>query len=160
MQRLFIVDRSSYLLVTGRKRRLGQGNIFALVCHSVHGGCLVRGVSGPRGCLVPGVPGATGVRGPGGVPGPRGVLLPGRPPRRLLLRAVRILLECILVEFRREREHQFFLVETIGDVCPGFQSHGRWWIYVVKFWTRAPLPRGPNCLNFMQFLGKFDKIIC
>ena len=37
----------------------------------------------------------------GGVPGPRGVHGPGgawwRPPRRLLLRAVRILLECILV---------------------------------------------------------------
>ena len=39
------------------------------------------------------------VPGPGGVPGPRGV--PGGdhpPPGRLLLRAVRILLECILVK--------------------------------------------------------------
>ena len=33
-------------LATARKRSLGQGNIFAPVCHSVH-----RGVPGPRGLL-------------------------------------------------------------------------------------------------------------
>ena len=79
------------------------------------GGCLVLGgVPGPGGCLVPGesawwryphvcysvhrgVPGpgaggawSWGVPGPGGVPG-------GDTSRQLLLRAVRILLECILV---------------------------------------------------------------
>ena len=47
------------------------------------GGAWSRGVPGPRGCLVPG-----------------GGLVPGdawwRPPRWLLMRAVRILLECIL----------------------------------------------------------------
>ena len=42
------------------------------------GGCLVRGSAAEGGCLVGGVPG-------------------GDPPGRLLLRAVRILLECILV---------------------------------------------------------------
>ena len=31
----------------------------------------------------------------------------------------------------------------------------QWRIYIVKFWT----PGGPNSLNFMQFLGKFGKIV-
>ena len=49
---------------------------------------------GPGGCLVPrGLPGPTGVSGPGGP----GVDPPGRP----LLRAVRILLECILVNDKK-----------------------------------------------------------
>ena len=68
------------------------------------GGCrvggLLRGVSVPRGWGVP---------APGGVSGPAGACFRGwmgvwsgggawwRPPGRLLLRAVRILLECILV---------------------------------------------------------------
>ena len=67
------------------------------------GGCLLPGgVSGSGGCLVPG-----GVPGPGGGAWSRGGACSGRsgpvggtwwrPPRRLLLRAVRILLECILV---------------------------------------------------------------
>ena len=51
--------------------------------HSVHRGG--HAWSGGRGCLVLGW-----VPGPGGVPG-------GDTPRQLLLRAVRILLECILV---------------------------------------------------------------
>ena len=84
------------------------------VCDSVHGGgawsrgvCSWRGVPAPGwvsapggGCLVPGGGGAWSKGG--------GCLLPGggawwRPPRRLLLRAVCILLECILValEFGR-----------------------------------------------------------
>ena len=56
------------------------------VCVCPQGGCLVRGVSGP-----------------GGMPDPEGVGIPAcieaDPPweRRLLLRTVRILLECILV---------------------------------------------------------------
>ena len=62
------------------------------------GGCLVPGGGAwsgglmvPGGCLVLGVPGPGGCEpAPGGVPG-------GDPPGRLLLRAVRILLECILV---------------------------------------------------------------
>ena len=49
------------------------------------GGCLL-----PGGCLVWGAVPALGVPAPGGVPG-------GDPPGRPLLRAVRILLECILV---------------------------------------------------------------
>ena len=72
------------LIITARKRSLGQGNIFAPVCHSVHrgggacsgcvcvlqGGCLVPGgvlvgVPGPRGVCFWGVPGLGG----GGVPG-------------------------------------------------------------------------------------------
>ena len=35
----------------------------------------------------------------------------------------------------------------------------QWRIYIVKFWTRAP-PGGPNSFNFMQFLGKYGKIVC
>ena len=34
----------------------------------------------------------------------------------------------------------------------------QWWIYIVKFWTRPP--PGPNSFNFMQFWGKFGKIVC
>ena len=54
------------------------------------GGAWFRGVPGSRGCLVLGA-----VPGPGG-PGP-GCVWGGIPQGRLLLRAVRILLECILV---------------------------------------------------------------
>ena len=39
------------------------------------------------------------------------------------------------------------------------QKLWQWRIYIVKFWTRAP-PGGPNSFNFMQFLGKFGKIVC
>ena len=61
---------------TARKRSLGQGNIFAPVCHSVHrggvcsGGCLVWGVSAPgRGdAWSGGVPGAREGCSQGGVP--------------------------------------------------------------------------------------------
>ena len=71
----------------------------------VPGGCLLPGGSAPRGCLVREglLPGAGGVPGPRGVPAPRGIGIPvcteADTPRerRLLLRTVRILLECILV---------------------------------------------------------------
>ena len=63
--------------------KLGQGYIFTGVCDSAHGG------------------GGGWVPGPGGGPAPGGVFLQvvpgGDPLGRLLLRAVRILLECILV---------------------------------------------------------------
>ena len=70
-------------LITARKRSLGQGSVFIGVCDSVNrGGVCSRGCLLPggksRGCLLRGVPG-------------------GDPPGRPLLRAVRILLECILV---------------------------------------------------------------
>ena len=98
---------------------------FTRVCHSVHrdgvpalgggvscpggvwsGGCLVRGVPALGGCLVLGVACSRGGACSWGclVPegsSPGGCLLwgvpGGEPPRWLLLRAVRILLECILV---------------------------------------------------------------
>ena len=67
------------------------------------GGCLVpggawSGGSAPGGCLVQGgrVPGLGGGLLLGGVPAPGGCLVE-TPPGRPLLRAVRILLECILV---------------------------------------------------------------
>ena len=62
------------MLITARKRSLGQGNIFAPVCHSVHGG--------------------------GGVPQagtPPGQVHPRACWDTVNKRAVRILLECILV---------------------------------------------------------------
>ena len=68
--------------VTARKRSLGQGNMFTGV--SVHRGCML-----PGGAWSGGVGGSL-VRG--------GALW--RPPGRLLLRAVCILLECILVYFK------------------------------------------------------------
>ena len=70
-----IIRKTLQILVTSRKRSLGQGNIFTPVCHSVHRG--------------------------GGVGTPPG---PGTPPSEQCMlgdtgnkRAVRILLECILV---------------------------------------------------------------
>ena len=98
-----------HAVFTARKRSLGQGNIFTPVCHSVHGG----GGAWSQGVGVPGrgVPGR-GVCS-GGVPASggggtcsQGCLLPGGAWSRgsarggggeLLLRAVHILLECILV---------------------------------------------------------------
>ena len=37
--------------------------------------------------------------------------------------------------------------------------YAQWRIYIVKFWMRIPRG-GPNSFNFMQFLGKFGKIVC
>ena len=97
-------------LITARKRSLGQGNMFTGVCLSTGGGG-----PGSRG----GVWSWGGAWSWGGVPGTRGSLVPGGglvlggacsrghllqgvwsrgvPGGLLLLRAVRILLECILV---------------------------------------------------------------
>ena len=68
-------------------------------CYVFTGVCLYTGEGG---CVRGGVPGPRGVPAPGGGSGPRGSG-PGwgawwRPPGRLLLRVVRILLECILVK--------------------------------------------------------------
>ena len=70
----------------------GNGNVFAGVCHSIHGerGCLVD-IPSPADTLPPQDrhPPNLGQTSPlGGTP----------PDRRLLQRTVRILLECILVE--------------------------------------------------------------
>ena len=85
-------------IFTARKRSLGQGNMFTRLSFCPHGG---RGVwswggSGPGGIWSQGGAWSRGMPGPGGVPGPEGCLVE-TPPGRLLLRAVRILLECILV---------------------------------------------------------------
>ena len=86
-------------LITARKRSLGQGNIFTSVWHEFcSGGCLLPGGgSGPGGllqgrCLLLGGAWSGGLL-PRGVPGGY------TPPGRLLLRAVRILLKCILVDW-------------------------------------------------------------
>ena len=49
VSRLFFV----FLIIIVRKRSLGQGNVFTLVCHSVHGG-------GGRGVCIPACNGAAG----------------------------------------------------------------------------------------------------
>ena len=91
------------VIFTARKRSLGQGNIFTPVCHSVH-----RGGGGIQACIAGGIPaclavGWSALRGRGVCSWGGGGLLPEgawwRPPGQLLLRAVRILLECILVFF-------------------------------------------------------------
>ena len=81
----------------------------------VPGGCLVQGVAGPggwlvRGCLVWGVL----VPSPGWVPG-------GDPPRQILLRAVHIILECILVlknVCQKLHENKRNWTEGEGDASP------------------------------------------
>ena len=80
--------------VTVRKRSLGQGNVFAPVCHSVHKGGTWAGTP-PAG-----TPHLGQVHTPlAGTP--LGRYPPGRYPLSILpmvnARAVRILLECILV---------------------------------------------------------------
>ena len=83
--------------------KLREGNVFTGVCDSVHGGVPGPGGAWSRGGVCSqGGAWSRGVSAPGGVcsrgdPG-------GDPPGRLLLRAVRILLECILV----------FLIKTLG----------------------------------------------
>ena len=117
-----------------RKRSLGQGNMFTAVFLSTGGGCLLPGGGGlvwSRGGAwsgeVPGPGGAgPGVPGPGrpglGRPGPGGEgylvwrwvwswgVPGGDPPGQLLLRVVRILLECILVFGNKNTDFRF--VET------------------------------------------------
>ena len=98
----------SFSFITARKRSLGQGNIFTPVCHSVHrgacvvapgGACVVAPVGGWHAWLLQG-----GVVALGGVwlllGGMHGCFQGGmRGIRRDTIneRAVRILLECILV---------------------------------------------------------------
>ena len=80
--------------------KLGQGYIFTGVCHSVNRGeCLLRGGAGPE-----------GVSGPGGLPAPRGGLVETPPSGWPLLRAVRILLECLLV-------HNCLACLVFGRMC-------------------------------------------
>ena len=88
-------------------------------------GCLVWGVPGPRGAC-------SGGPAPGGVPTPGGSAPGGltRPPnsRRLLLRTVRILLECILVG----RWHSF-------DQMGALTEWGHWWMGHYALRCFAPL---------------------
>ena len=78
-------------VIVARKRSLEQGNVFTLMCHSVHGRGSVLGGSTSRGVCIQGV-----------YLGGEGKL--GRPPEiheilrdTVNRRAVRILLECFLV---------------------------------------------------------------
>ena len=95
-----LLEQGAYLmlqLITARKRSLGQGNIFTSMCQEFcsQGRCAIPAciAGGIPACLAAGLQGGCLLLGGGlllGVPG-------GDPPGRLLLRAVRILLECILV---------------------------------------------------------------
>ena len=86
------VDSSSKLLPPATK--LGQGYIFTDVCDSVNTGCASsRGCFLQRGRFLPG--GECFLPGEGASSRGGGCF----PPGRLLLRVVRILLECILVSY-------------------------------------------------------------
>ena len=64
----------------------------------------------PGGCLILGGAWSRGVLGPRGVPAPEGSGPGGawwRPPGRLLLRAVRILLECIVLGTVSTTHHSY-----------------------------------------------------
>ena len=89
---------------------------FSQACVCPQGGAWSRGVPGPRGSLVPGGAGSGGC------------LLPGRlvsqhalkqtpPERRLLLRTVHILLECILVFYINAPETVFNSYCIISYFC-------------------------------------------
>ena len=115
-----------FIIFTARKRSLGQGNIFTSVCQKFcpqrggacsggvwSWGCLLlggggfwsrgaysRGFRSRRGCLLLGWGGLVlgGVSRPTSKGEIEGDQVQSPRPRRLLLRAVRILLECILVQ--------------------------------------------------------------
>ena len=128
-------------VITTRKRSLGQGNMFTGVCLSTGVVPAPRGVPGPGR-----VPAPRGVPGPGGhlvrgVPAPGGLVpgVPGGdPPRWPLLRAVRILLECILVCFATGQHcqlcvHYKMLGSVKSEADPGFSRGGRQTIVRSKF---------------------------
>ena len=122
---------SYFVFITARKRSLGQGNIFIGMCQEFcsQGGCLLLGgASSWRGCvlwgcfLLEGGASSGGVLPSGGClllwggASSRGVPAGDLPPGWLLLRAVRILLECILV-LTINRETSARLLRTRGIKC-------------------------------------------
>ena len=85
----------SYCIITARKRSLGQGNIFTPVCHSVHRGGRAWLLWGGHAWSLGGMRGRSGgvcVVAPGGCAWDT-----TRHGDTVNERAVRILLECILV---------------------------------------------------------------
>ena len=121
MNYVYIMMNSQRCWLLPSATKLGEGYIFTGVCHSVNRGVCGRGVGGCLlgGCLLQGVSAPRGVSAPGGWWGClfRGVCSQGggclvwgegvcllwgglvdTPPTRPLLRAVRILLEFILVQ--------------------------------------------------------------
>ena len=104
--------------ITARKRSLGQGNAFTCVCHFVHGGVSVWGVSVQEGICPGGYLSRGSLSGGalclGGV-SVQGGLCQGDPldrPPYGKERAVRILLECILVTSSIRTLRQSFRVNT------------------------------------------------
>ena len=124
---------------TTRKRSLGQGNVFTPVCHSVHGrevlvglpACITGRMTSMGGSAYRGVCIGGGAY--------RGV---GQTPLELELekRAVRILLECFLVEV----EHQVYT--SVDTICECFYQSGvfKYWQFVLTsqlLWLRNYLVR-------------------
>ena len=131
--------------------KLGQGNIFRSVCQdfcpqgdprgaACSGGCLILG-----GCLLPG----------GGCLLPNGGAWWRPPPRRPLLRAVRILLECILVLVylwygKDIHTSELYIIKFINyrppmklreghvftSVCQSFCPRG--WVGMSRGWVLTP----------------------
>ena len=71
---IYLLPFMIFLIITARKRSLGQGNIFLVVCQEFcsQGGCLLRGGDWSEGCMFWGGSalggGAPGPGGPGGDP--------------------------------------------------------------------------------------------
>ena len=75
--------------------------MFSGVCLSTGVAWFWGGVPGPGGVFAPrGLPGPSGVPGPGELVSQHALRQTPPPERRLLLRTVRILLECILVDHK------------------------------------------------------------
>ena len=130
------------IVITVHKRSLGQGYMFTGVsvhrgvgwaCLVLGGGACSAGVSAPRGCLLrggsaPRVVYSMGSAPEGSAPGGAcsggiwsGGYLVETPTRRPLLRAVRILLECILVMLI---DLLAFYMRRI--IIVHFKPHGSW----------------------------------
>ena len=91
------VAKTDCFIFTARKRSCGKVVLLQVSVILFTGGEVWCRGAGPGGCLVPGGAWSGGGAWSRGVPG-------GDPPGRLLLRAVRILLECILVNFYESRK--------------------------------------------------------
>ena len=136
--------------------KLGQGYIFTGVCDSVHMG---GGVPGNGGAWSQGVY-SRGDAWSWGVSAPRGCLVE-TPPGGLLLRAVRILLECFLVvinehcagqQVRSNKINSWFGADRrmrLRDHCDLFICTGcllmqtTLWVYSIRgeghyFWNNSP----------------------
>ena len=109
-----VVSQHALHVVSQHALQQVSGGDPSMPCSRSPGGCLLWGCACSRGCLLPGqgvtVPGGRGVPAPGGCGGDPVV------SRWLLLRTVRILLECILVFLRVQNMHNKLILSTNNSV--------------------------------------------